>query len=163
MIFDATVIGAGTNGLTCAAYLAKAGLTTAVLENEDVIGGGPRTDELTSPGFKHDVFASVDEHIMHEPVLRDLNLSRFGFKEVIPDPVCTTLFPDGKSLSLNRDLEITCKNIERFSKRYVIAYQKLYQIYLDNHSMLEEGEFSSPPSMGSSSPYLRKAMRDVRL
>jgi phytoene dehydrogenase-like protein len=56
-IADAIIVGAGHNGLTCAAYLAKAGLKVLVLEEYPSIGGMTITEEITLPGFKSDVHA----------------------------------------------------------------------------------------------------------
>jgi beta-carotene ketolase (CrtO type) len=56
--YDAIVVGAGHNGLTCACYLAKAGLKVLVHERDHDIGGMTLTEELTLPGFKSDVYAS---------------------------------------------------------------------------------------------------------
>ncbi|MFZ0896017.1 MAG: FAD-dependent oxidoreductase [Candidatus Nitrosopolaris sp.] len=56
-IADAIIVGAGHNGLTCAAYLAKAGLKVLVLEEYRSIGGMTITEEITLPGFKSDVHA----------------------------------------------------------------------------------------------------------
>ena len=50
---DVVVIGSGHNGLTCAAYLAKAGLKVTVVEGEETIGGGTATRELILSGFRH--------------------------------------------------------------------------------------------------------------
>jgi phytoene dehydrogenase-like protein len=56
--YDAVVVGAGHNGLTCACYLAKAGLKVLVLERYHDVGGMTLTEELTLPGFRSDVHAS---------------------------------------------------------------------------------------------------------
>ena len=55
--YDAVVIGAGHNGLTCAAYLAKAGLSVLVLDAYDRVGGMSTSEELTLPGYQSDVHA----------------------------------------------------------------------------------------------------------
>ncbi|MDX1934986.1 MAG: NAD(P)/FAD-dependent oxidoreductase [Capsulimonadales bacterium] len=55
--YDITIIGCGPNALVCAAYLTNAGYRVAILDRNDRPGGGLRTDELTLPGFKHDVYA----------------------------------------------------------------------------------------------------------
>ena len=57
------VIGAGHNGLICAAYLAQAGLEVCVLEAQSVVGGNTVTEELTLPGFLHDSCSSTHVHI----------------------------------------------------------------------------------------------------
>ena len=55
--YDAIVIGAGHNGLTCACYLAKAGLQVLVLEQYHSIGGMTITEEITLSGFRSDIHA----------------------------------------------------------------------------------------------------------
>jgi len=52
--YDAIVVGAGHNGLTCACYLARAGLRTLVLDQYHTVGGMATTEELTLPGFRSD-------------------------------------------------------------------------------------------------------------
>ena len=57
--WDAVVVGAGPNGMTAAVVLAEAGLSVLVIEARDKIGGGCRTEELTLPGFHHDVCSAI--------------------------------------------------------------------------------------------------------
>ena len=75
---DAIVVGAGPNGLTAAAVLARAGLGVHVYEAEETIGGGARTAELTLPGFRHDVCSAVHPLGAGSPVLRSLPLQDHG-------------------------------------------------------------------------------------
>src|SRR3954463_6310350 len=71
--FDGIIVGGGHNGLTCAAYLAKAGLSVAVVERNPVAGGGCATRELTLPGFRHNTHSNY--HFIEEgPVPADLEL-----------------------------------------------------------------------------------------
>ncbi|HIL95421.1 MAG TPA: NAD(P)/FAD-dependent oxidoreductase, partial [Pseudomonadales bacterium] len=74
--YDVIVIGAGHNGLTCAAYLAAAGLKVKVLERRSVVGGAAVTEEF-HPGFKNSVYA-YSISLLNPKVIRDLNLSRHG-------------------------------------------------------------------------------------
>ena len=71
--FDAVVVGAGPNGLAAAVTLARAGLSVAVYEQADTIGGGARTAELTLPGFRHDICSAV-----HPMALASEFFQRFG-------------------------------------------------------------------------------------
>ena len=74
----AVVIGAGPNGLTAAAVLARAGLAVEVLEAAETIGGGASTAELTAPGFRNDVGSSAYPMGAASPVFRSLELERWG-------------------------------------------------------------------------------------
>src|SRR5688572_8787861 len=57
--YDAIIVGAGPNGLAAAVALARAGLSVYVREAASVIGGGTRTEELTLPGYLHDVCSTI--------------------------------------------------------------------------------------------------------
>ena len=72
--YDAVIIGAGPNGLSAAVALARAGLSTLVVEAEDTIGGGTRTKALTADGFLHDVCSTVHPLGLASPFLRTLDL-----------------------------------------------------------------------------------------
>lgn len=82
--YDAIVIGGGHNGLTCAAYLAKAGLRTIVLERRDILGGATVTEEVW-PGYKVST-ASYVVSLMSERVVADLELRRHGYTVYPIDP-----------------------------------------------------------------------------
>jgi phytoene dehydrogenase-like protein len=81
--FDVAIIGAGHNGLTAAAYLARAGLTVVVLEKNSVVGGAAITEEF-APGFSNSV-ASYTVSLLNPAVIADLELARHGL-EVIERP-----------------------------------------------------------------------------
>ena len=80
MDYDAVVIGAGHNGLTCAAYLAKAGLKVKVLERRPVVGGAAVTEEFY-PGFRNSV-AAYTVSLLNPKVSQDLDLRRHGLRIV---------------------------------------------------------------------------------
>jgi phytoene dehydrogenase-like protein len=68
---DVIVVGGGHNGLTAAAYLAKAGLDVLVLEAKEYVGGGVITHEATLPGFQHDLHAIAHIFIQGNPLIRN--------------------------------------------------------------------------------------------
>lgn len=72
--FDAAVVGAGPNGLSAAIELARSGRRTLVMEAADTIGGGTRTEELTLPGFFHDVCSAIHPAAVASPFFAELDL-----------------------------------------------------------------------------------------
>jgi len=111
--YDAIIIGAGHNGLTCGAYLAKAGRKVLVLERRGVIGGAAVTEEFT-PGFKTSTFSYVMS-LLHPKVIRDLELRELGLT-VLP---ATDMFcPIGTDdyIVFSGVVATTDKQFGRFSK-----------------------------------------------
>ena len=96
--YDAVIIGAGHNGLTCAAYLAKAGLKALVLEQYDQIGGMTVSAELAAPGFLSDVHASGYLVAKLTPAPLELELDAHGLELATPDPNWAQVYPGGKAL-----------------------------------------------------------------
>ena len=78
--FDVAVVGAGPNGLTAAAVLSLAGLSVVVVEQNDRIGGGCRTEALTLPGFLHDVCGAIHPMGVVSPVFERLQLAAHGLR-----------------------------------------------------------------------------------
>ncbi|MBU6471845.1 MAG: FAD-dependent oxidoreductase, partial [Alphaproteobacteria bacterium] len=79
-MYDAIIIGAGHNGLVCAAYLAAGGLKVAVLERRAVVGGAAVTEEF-HPGFRNSV-AAYTVSLLNPKIIRDLDLPAYGLKVV---------------------------------------------------------------------------------
>ena len=79
-VHDVIIIGAGHNGLTCAAYLARAGLKVLVLERRDIVGGAAVTEEF-HPGFRNSA-ASYTVSLLNPKVIADLELARHGLRVV---------------------------------------------------------------------------------
>lgn len=144
--YDAIVVGAGHNGLTCACYLARAGLKVLVLERYHAIGGMTLTEEITLPGFKSDVHASGYQLANLSPVPGELELAKHGLELIEPDLVYAHAFPDGRGIAVSRDLERTVRNIARYSKRDAETWLCLFQRYLAGKEELVASLFSPPPS-----------------
>ena len=101
--YDAIVVGAGHNGLTAAAYLARGGLKTLVLERREIVGGCCVTEEI-APGCRASTTSYIASMLRPE-VIRELRLPEFGLRMVPCDPGLQVPFPDGQVVSwwANRD------------------------------------------------------------
>jgi beta-carotene ketolase (CrtO type) len=122
---DAIVIGSGHNGLTCACYLAKAGMKVLVLEQYSTIGGMTNTEELTLPGFKSDTHAFGYQLANISPAPRELDLHLYGFQLLYPEICFSHAFPDGTLVSVFRDIRRSCESIAHFSARDADVYKAL--------------------------------------
>lgn len=126
---DGVVIGAGHNSLTLAAYLARAGLRIAVLERNAEIGGGTSTQEPTLPGYRANLHSNFFMGFGHAPLMRDLELHRFGFSYVEPPVQQAAAFRDGSCVVIHKDLEATCASLARFSRRDADTFRELHHLY----------------------------------
>src|ERR1700737_3576261 len=92
-IYDAIMIGAGHNGLTAAAYLARAGYSTLLPEPRDIVGGCCVTEQI-APGCRASTTSYIASMLRPE-VIRDLHLADHGLRMVPCDPALQVPFPDG--------------------------------------------------------------------
>ncbi|HEV7656422.1 MAG TPA: NAD(P)/FAD-dependent oxidoreductase [Mycobacteriales bacterium] len=125
---DVVVIGAGHNGLVCAAYLAAAGLEVCVLEAREIVGGNTVTEQLTLPGFAHDSCSSAHVLIQSNPLLADDELgllSQYGLRYETTDPAVVLPQEDGDLLVMSRDLAATADELARFSAADAAAFTEL--------------------------------------
>jgi len=149
---DVDVIGAGHNGLTVAAYLAKAGLDVCVVEQNSYLGGATSTEEITLPGFKHELGGIDHALIQANPMIThdELQLkSKYGLKYINPELSVVNLFPDDTSLCLYSDLDKTCASIAQYSQKDADAYRKFYEVSKPMIDLLVGGMFNAPPPFGS--------------
>lgn len=131
--YDVVIIGAGHNGLVCAAYLLKAGYSVLLLEKRPVPGGAATTEECIpdqAPGFKFNLCAIDHEFIHLGPVIEELELTKYGLEYLECDPVVFCPHPDGKYFLAHKSLEKTCAEIARYNERDAKKYAEFTEYWL---------------------------------
>jgi phytoene dehydrogenase-like protein len=123
--FDAVIVGAGHNGLTLGAYLARTGLSVGVFERRSEEGGGLCTEELTLPGFLHNVHANYHTFVGLAPAFRHLELAEQGLEYARPEVQMASLFEDGRALCVHTDPERTRASIARLHERDADTFARL--------------------------------------
>jgi len=143
---DAVIIGGGHNGLTCAAYLAGAGLSVRVLERRHVLGGAAVTEEF-HPGFRNST-ASYTVSLLNPKVIRDLRLAQHGLV-VIPRALSNFLpLPDGGYLEVGGGLPATQAAVAAYSQRDALRLPDYYAMLDRVADVLRELLLATPPSVG---------------
>ena len=105
--YDAIVVGSGPNGLAAAITLAQAGKSVCVFEAREVIGGGSRSEELTLPGFLHDVCSAIHPLALSSRFFRALPLEQYGLEWIQPSAALAHPLDDGTAMLLERSIEAT--------------------------------------------------------
>ncbi|MHB1927973.1 MAG: phytoene desaturase family protein [Acidimicrobiales bacterium] len=122
-VWDVVVVGAGHNGLTAGALLAKAGLSTLVLERREVVGGCCVTEEI-APGCRASTTSYIASMLLPQ-VIRALDLGRHGLRMVPCEPALQVALESGEVLAAWNDPARTAAEIARFSGRDAQAYRAL--------------------------------------
>jgi phytoene dehydrogenase-like protein len=155
--FDAVVIGGGHNGLISAAYLARAGMKTLVLEKRHVLGGAAVTEELY-PGFRFSVFSYVVS-LLRPEIIRELQLPRHGLDILPLDGTFTPLRPGdgpaaggGDYLWRVNDHGRTVRELRRWSKTDAEAYEEYGQLMVEMARFIKPILAITPPDLTSLDP-----------
>ncbi|MGZ4540531.1 MAG: phytoene desaturase family protein [Blastococcus sp.] len=119
---DAVVVGAGPNGLAAALRLAAAGLRVQVVELGERAGGGTRTEELTLPGYHHDVCSTVQPMAAAAPFFREFDLASRGVRLVQPEISFAHPLDGGRAALSRRSLEQTAEGLGADAA----AYRRLF-------------------------------------
>jgi len=142
---DVIVIGAGHNGLTCAGYLARAGLRVLVLESREVVGGAAVTEEF-HPGFRNSVY-SYSVSLLHPRVIADLQLEQHGL-EILERPAGTLSLLENDHLLLTRDSSQAYAEVARFSQRDAQRMDEFDSDIATVAMALRELATQAPPNIG---------------
>jgi phytoene dehydrogenase-like protein len=108
---DAVVVGSGPNGLAAAIALAREGLSVLVLEGRETVGGGLRTEELTLPGYRHDVCSAIHPLALASPFFRSVPLEEHGVEWIHPPAPLAHPLDSGRAVVLERSLRDTADGL----------------------------------------------------
>lgn len=142
--YDVIFIGAGHNALTCGAYLGGCGLKCAAFELRRNIGGGAATEEVTLPGFKHNIHSQYHGWIHAGPVYKELELENHGAKYIFPEIQYTLVLKDDRCLMFYQDLEKTCESIAKFSKKDAETYREMNKRFSHLRDIFLSAMFALP-------------------
>ncbi|HEX9623312.1 MAG TPA: NAD(P)/FAD-dependent oxidoreductase [Streptosporangiaceae bacterium] len=115
---DAVVVGAGPNGLAAAITLARAGLAVEVYERAATPGGGCRTEELTLPGFRHDVCSAVHPLAAASPFFATVDLATHGVELLYPKVAFAHPLDGGRAAALRSSVSETGTGLGQDAQRY---------------------------------------------
>ncbi len=142
---DVVIVGAGHNGLTCACYLAAAGLEVRIVERRGVVGGAAVTEEF-HPGFRNST-ASYTVSLLHPRVIRDLRLKEHGLT-IVERPFGNFLPLDGgESIKVGGSLEATQREVARFSAADAGRLPAYYAMLDRVAAVLKDLLLETPPNV----------------
>jgi len=117
--FDVVVVGSGPNGLAAAITMQQAGLSVLILESKGVVGGGLRSDQVTTAGFTHDICSAIHPLAVASPFFLTLPLREHGLDFINPILAAAHPFDDGRAAILDHAVENTARFLGKDEKHYV--------------------------------------------
>ena len=158
---DAIVVGSGPNGLAAAITLAAAGLRVQVIEGAVTPGGGCRTEELTLPGFRHDVCSAAHPLALASPFFRRFDPAARGVRFVHPEVVYAHPLDGGRAAVVTRSVADTAALLGRDAG----AYRRLMLPLAEGGNAVADAVLSSmrrpPPYSGALAAYARLGLRSA--
>jgi phytoene dehydrogenase-like protein len=154
---DAVVIGAGHNGLVAANLLADAGWRVLVLEAARAPGGAVRTEEVTVPGFRHDLCSAFFPMSAASPVIGALGLDEYGLRWTQAPAVLGHLLPDDRCALLSRDINETMASVAEFAPEDGPAWAGMVEQWQELREPLLAALFTPFPPLRSGYRLLRTA------
>jgi len=148
-VYDAIVIGAGHNGLTAAAYLARAGLSTLVLERRDIVGGCCVTEEI-APGCRVSTTSYIASMLRPE-VISELRLADHGLRMISCDPAIQVPFPDGHVLPWWADRDRARQEFSKISAKDAARFVEVDDRLKKLARYLQPFFMEPPPEIDTSS------------
>lgn len=153
--YDVVIIGGGHHGLTCAAYLARAGVDVCILEGRHEWGGALYTTECTAPGFCHNIHANFMEFLHVMPFFSDFDLPELGARTIYPDIQAGIAFKDGRPPVLiyrNELIEETAKSFAVYSERDAATWRELKTKANMFEPMMSAALYTPPPRWEKGKP-----------
>ena len=131
MSYDVLIVGGGHNGLTCGAYLARAGAKVLVIERRSIVGGCGTSEAMIPelPEFTFNPGAVELLGFASQPVYLDFELDKHGLELIPNDPFYFMPFPDGKHVFVHRSAEETAESIRAISARDAEAYVRFVRFW----------------------------------
>jgi phytoene dehydrogenase-like protein len=157
MTYDAIVVGAGHNGVVCAAYLARSGLRVLVLERAEEVGGASRTVEI-APGYRAPALLH-DAGRIRRSVIRDLRLG--SLRLLKPEVPAFIPDPDGGGIALHADPVRTAEELKARSPQDAEAYAGFDRRIRSMASFLAYAAVATPPDIEQ--PSLSDAIAGLRI
>jgi phytoene dehydrogenase-like protein len=116
--YDAVIIGSGPNGLAAAIYLAERNLSVLVVEAAEKIGGGMRSEEITLPGYVHDICSAIHPLTVVSPFFRALPLKNYGLEMILPPASLAHALDEKNAVLLKQDVKETAAGLGLDAARY---------------------------------------------